>query len=169
MSENDLFYRGEGDEKNYRFLRQGGSIDFFRAYRKRTPALTNASLPADAERRRVILQVFGKLERLVDEYTVTARRVDTPLDVGILRRVVDALQRESLGDPAPLDGLQASNATEQFLAESLYGELLEVPVLIPQLESGEGCNFLSSGDWRCCLDLLAKSILTHSTSNPYAN
>jgi hypothetical protein len=168
MCEDDPFFEDESSGKNYRFFRPEGPIDFFRAHSKSAnsdPALNlEDKEPSDA-----ILAVVKKMKALVGEYTATAERVGTDLGAHLLSKVLDALQRESTGEHKPLEIIEGENATEQFLSESLYNELLEVPVVVRLSGSCNCASFPNSKDWKICLKLLADSLPESTKFNSYAN
>ena len=73
-----------------------------------------------------IQTVIRQISSLVREYTETAERVGSSLDQALLLKIFEGLQREPLGNQRPLDEISDITATQRFLVESLYNEILEV-------------------------------------------
>ncbi len=155
--------------ENYRFFESEGRIDFFRAYRGGDSKSKAAPRSGGGEEGFALQPVVDLMKRLIAEYTITGKRIGQRLDARLLHSVVDALRRESLGELDPIGGFQGKNATEQFLAESLYGELLEIPLLMPRPGSSCRASFLRSDEWRICLKLLAESLPDIATRESHRN
>ena len=94
--------------------------------------------------------VIKKVGRLIREHLETAERVNANIDQATLLSIVDRLKREALGNEPPLGESTDMTATERFLAESLYDEILEIPESRAPL--------LAPAEWEACLEILAESI-----------
>ncbi|MDF1826613.1 MAG: hypothetical protein P1U68_18360 [Verrucomicrobiales bacterium] len=165
MSDDDPIFEQDGTKRNDRVFRREGHLDFFQTHGKRRLEAKPVSAPGEGEASGDILAIVEQMKGLVEAYAETAQRVGKSFDGHVLRRVVDALQRESFGERDPLESLKEGDATEQFLTQSLYGELLEVPVPL----SGNGPSTLGHDDWTICLDFLIDAFSEPTISRYYAN
>lgn len=125
-------------DHNHLQLASDGYIDFFQTIRQRT----------------IVLPLAGRIMQLIEDYSGTARRVDSDLDELILLKVINALMRESLEGPSPLQEISNEEPTRKFLAESLYNEILEERIL-----QKERSALFSAEDWRASLEHVADSFL----------
>ncbi len=138
-------------------FRREGHIDFFRVYRCRSH-LDGEKLVSVLEPHETMQEVLEQASCLIREYHGTAKRVGAVMDEALVLKVVEALRRESQGDTQPLAEISDEELTEQFLAESLYREILELP-LESVCSIREGLRpLLTPENWRVCLDLLAEFI-----------
>lgn len=140
-----------GDDSFLR--RHEGPIDFFRSYRGQRESDLEGLL-SEVESDQVMDEIVEKASQLIREYQVTAKHVGAALDEEILLKVLEALQRESQGDPEPAVEFFDEEPTERFLAESLFQEILELPQERASA-SGKENILLSRESWRVCLDHLA--------------
>lgn len=128
--------------KNRLQLPSEGFIDFFQAIRQRT----------------VVLPLAGRIMQLIEEYSGTAKRVDSELDELILLKVINALMRESLEEPSPLQEISNEEPTRKFLAESLYNDIREERDF-----QRERSSLFSPEEWRASLEHVADSFLEDAT------
>ena len=106
---------------------------------------------------------------LINEYRGTARRVGANLDDDLVLKVVNAALRESAGVPLPLREICSEQPTERFLAESLFNEILEVPVSGVPLVRGSKPDLISLDEWRYCLKEVAESLTEIRVEYLYEN
>lgn len=133
-----------------------GPIDFFRNYRPRNSPEIDELL-SEVEADEVMHEVIGRVTRLIREYEVTAARVGVELDEALVQKVLDALKRETSGEPQPLLELPNENPTKQFLTQSLYEEILELPMHSDCPSARNQQTRMTTDAWLACLDHLAGS------------
>ncbi|NCF87894.1 MAG: hypothetical protein GWQ08_20615 [Verrucomicrobiaceae bacterium] len=93
--------------KRERINQKGGTLD----------------LPEKSKRIQTVIRQIGQL---ISEYTETAERVGAGLDQALLLKIFEEFQREPLGNQRPLVEISDITATQRFLAEALYSEILQV-------------------------------------------
>ncbi len=133
-------------------------FDLVRAQRERIDQ-TTGPLDLHENSKRMIQTVAGQVGRLIQEYMETAERIGAKIDQRLLSKIVEGLKREPLGNQNPLVEISDVTATERFLAESLYSEILEVS-RVTGGTSGDDAPLLAPEEWQACLEILADSIPT---------
>lgn len=140
--------------------RKERTVDFFRAYRCRMNTPEPRELISELQDDEELELLINRATRLIREYRITAKRVGVELDHALVGKVLEGLQRESLGDLQPTMEFYDVAPTERFLAESLYSEILELPLSGTVASTPWHRPRLTSERWRYCLEQLAESIET---------